>query len=414
MERVVMTRTQFADFLSDFANEVKEKRAKKLTYELWRPLYLWSKPGDGERDIVIERDSCYNYSIKPVTYGKTEPNPVRITSDDYDFWYGLDQEFEYHLHKSDYSTAVTLGATSIINSLQSFGESAKSCAESIEYCGASLSDLVTISDYDALASNAVACGRTNCETRSSFSLTSDGVYINEKPLDDYVREIIMNNTQNEKEKNNMKFNFDFGPVDSSVRMSLYGMAIKNASGTYVAYDAKSKQVMDVDIFNFEGANKFVYKMPAAFKDVAVGDVVIHARKPMFVMEKRDENRLNVLDIYDGEEKTIVLTKSPFGFDFVTKVVSLFDFTGAANTANPFGNMLPLLLMSDNKTAGDRDMMLMYMLMNGNTNFASNPLTLYALMGKDKDSDLLPLMLMCGSPFNPAGINGTNAEAANKK
>jgi len=251
----------------------------------------------------------------------------------------------------------------------------------------------------------------DCEP-NSIRLKADSIYIDGKSIPQYLEN--MGIVIKEKENNNMKFNFDFGPVDSSVRMSLYGMAIKNASGTYVAYDANSKQVMDVDIFNFEGANKFVYKMPAAFKDVAVGDVVIHARKPMFVMEKRDENRLNVLDIYDGEEKTIVLTKSMFGFDFITKVVSLVDFKGAASAANPFGNMLPLLLMGDNKTAGDRDMMLMYMLMNGNTNFASNPLMLYALMGKDKDSDLLPLMLMCGSPVLPAGINGTSAEATDKK
>lgn len=221
-------------------------------------------------------------------------------------------------------------------------------------------------------------------------------------------------TIKEKENNNMKFNFDFGPVDSSVRMSLYGMAIKNASGAYVAYDAKSKQVMDVDIFNFEGANKFVYKMPAAFKDVAVGDVVIHARKPMFVMEKRDENRLSVLDIYDGEEKTIVLTKSPFGFDFVTKVVSLFDFTGAANTANPFGNMLPFLMLSgENKDMND---VLPFLMMNNATPGIDNNVLMFMALSNSKDGskDMLPWLLMCGSPFNPAGFNGTNAEATNKK
>lgn len=413
MERIVMTRTQFADFLADFANEVKEKRARKLTYELWRPLYLWSKPGDGERDIIIERDSCYSYNIKPVTYGKTEPNPVRITSDDYDFWYWLDQEFEDSVYKSDCSISATLDASSITNSLRSLCESAKSCAESIEYCGTSLSDLVTISDYDALASNAVAYGSTNCETRSSFSLTSDGVYINEKPLDDYVREIIMNNTQNEKENNSMKFgNFEFGPVDSSVRMSLYGMAIKNASGTYVAYDKATNQIMDVDIFNFEGANKFVYKMPVAISDIAVGDVIVHQRVPMHVMElPKSKNYIVAIDPYHGERKEIMLTKSPFGFDFITKVVSLVDFTNSANAANPFGNLLPLLLMGDNKTD---DMLPLLFMMNGQNGLAQNPMLMYALMNKGgKMDDLLPLMLMCGSPVLPTGVNGKNADSINE-
>lgn len=413
MERVVITRTQFADFLADFANEVKEKRAKKLTYELWRPLYLWSKPGDGERDIVIERDSCYNYNIKPVTYGKTEPNPVRITSDDYDFWYGLDQEFEYHLNKSKYSTAVTFGATSVINSLQSLGESAKSCMESIASSSASLSDLVTTYDYDALASNSTVCNSIDYETSYRYHLTSDGIYINEKPLDDYVREIIMNNTQNEKENNSMKFgNFEFGPVDSSVRMSLYGMAIKNASGTYVAYDKATNQIMDVDIFNFEGANKFVYKMPVAISDITVGDVIVHQRVPMHVMElPKSKNYIVAIDPYHGERKEIMLTKSPFGFDFITKVVSLVDFTNSASAANPFGNLLPLLLMGDNKTD---DMLPLLFMMNSQNGMAQNPMLMYALMNKGgKMDDLLPLMLMCGSPVLPTGVNGQNADSTNE-
>lgn len=205
-----------------------------------------------------------------------------------------------------------------------------------------------------------------------------------KKIEDYC-------TEREKENNKMKFNFDFGPVDSSVRMSPYGMAIKNASGSYVAYDAKSKQVMDVDIFNFDGANKFIYKMPVAFKDIAVGDVVVHSRKPMFVLEKRGESRLSVLDIFDGEEKTIVLTKSPFNFDFITKVVSLFDLSGSADASNPFGNMLPLLMMGENN---DPNALMMYMMMSGNANFTSNPLMMYALMGKD--NDMLPFLLMTQS------------------
>lgn len=177
-------------------------------------------------------------------------------------------------------------------------------------------------------------------------------------------------------------------------MSLYGMAIKNASGTYVAYDTKSKQVMDVDIFNFEGANKFIYRMPAALKDVTVGDVVIHARKPMFVLEVRADNRLNVMDIFDGEEKTIVMTKSPFGFDFITKVVSLVNFANVANEGNPFGNMLPFLMLSDdNKDMND---LLPLMLMSGNGNFdMSNPMMLYFL-ASNRTNDSLALAMMMSS------------------
>jgi len=157
---------------------------------------------------------------------------------------------------------------------------------------------------------------------------------------------------------------------------MYGMAIKNASGSYVSYDKATNQVMDVDILNFEGANKFIYKMPVALSQVSVGDVIIHARKPMFVQEVCDKNRLRVMDVFDGEEKTIVPATSPFGFDFITKVVSLFDFTSTATAANPFGNMLPWLLMSDSKSADVDNLLPLMLLMNGNTDMTQNPMMMW--------------------------------------
>ena len=252
---------------------------------------------------------------------------------------------------------------------------------------------------------AVGC---DCDSTASVHFNTDAVYFDGQTLQEKINECLgkANIKAKEKENNNMKFgNFDFGPVDSSVRMSLYGMAIKNASGTYVAYDANGKQVMDVDIFNFEGANKFIYKMPAAIKDIRTGDVVIHARKPMFVQAIKGENRLSVLDIFDGEEKTIVLTKSPFGFDFITKVVSLIDMTGTATKGNPFGNMLPFLMLSDGKGMDD---VLPFLLMSQGGNFASNPMLMYALLGKDgKTNDILPFLMMssCANPILPTGCNG---------
>ena len=397
MERIILSRIQFSDMLSDFANEVKEKQAKKLDYDLWRPLSLWAKPGDGERNIIIERDVLRNYTIKPDTDGKTAPNPVYIDEKNLDFWRWVHKEFEFHCSFQPAWDLVGQACSNAVNSLNTATETL-------------VHDLNKV-NWDACTSNTLAVG-LNCEA-PTIEINSDNIRINGESLEESIKNIIENlnksKANKEKENNNMKFgNFDFGPVDSSVRMSLYGMAIKNASGTYVAYDAKSKQVMDVDIFNFDGANKFIYKMPAAFKDIAVGDVVIHARKPMFVMEMRGDNRLNVLDIYDGEEKTVVLTKSPFNFDFITKVVSLVDFTGAANAANPFGNMLPLLMLSDNK--GSDDLLPLLLMTQNNSAFASNPLMMYALMSKDgKMSDMLPWLLMCGSQVLPAGRDAKNAQ-----
>lgn len=213
------------------------------------------------------------------------------------------------------------------------------------------------------------------------------------------------NCEESKENNFMNknfMNFKFGKVESDdVRVSMYGIAIKNIDGRYVSWDVKNHSVMDVEIMNMP-CGDFLYMMPVAIKDIKSGDVVIHNRVPMFVVEVHTST-LKVIDIREGTEKEIYLTKSPFGFNFATKVVSLIDMTGnQANADNPFGNFLPFMLMSDGKM--DNDMLPMMMLMggtNGFTNMASNPMMMYFMM-KDGGNmnDMLPLMLMMNQSAAP--------------
>lgn len=206
-----------------------------------------------------------------------------------------------------------------------------------------------------------------------------------------------NNVDDKKGNKKMKaFNFDFGPCTTdNIRMSMYGLAVKNANGTWVSYNPESKEIIDVDIFNFDGG-KFLYKMPVAIKDVKVGDIVIHNRKAMFVTEVA-ETGMTAIDPQAGEEKKILLTKSPFGFNFATKVVSLFNMTSDAPTPDaPFGNMLPFLMMSENSGEFDMNTMLMLSMMGGQSgmDFSKNPMMMYFLMKDSKNADdLLPLMFM---------------------
>ena len=150
---------------------------------------------------------------------------------------------------------------------------------------------------------------------------------------------------NEEENKNMKgFNFDFGPCTSDqCHMSMYGIAIKNAAGTYVSYNPNSNEIVDVDVLNFDGA-KFMYKLPVAISAVAIGDVIIHNRKPMFVvgLPTEDNNTFTCVDVYAGEQKQIIPTVNMFGFNFITKIVSLFNAIGdnAPSPDQPFGNMIP--------------------------------------------------------------------------
>lgn len=205
---------------------------------------------------------------------------------------------------------------------------------------------------------------------------------------------------NSNKENKMKgFNFDFGPVKTdNVKISVYGLAVKNTSGTYVSYDATNGNLMDVDILNFDGS-KFLYKMPVAIKDVKVGDIVIHNRVPMFVTNiGADAKSLMVVDPVNGEKKEIMLTRSPFGFDFATKIVNIIgNFSADAN--NPFGNMWMLMLASgDSKNNSFADLAPLMLMSQGNLNI--DPMMLLLLSG-DRNDNLLPLMFM---------MNKTNTHA----
>lgn len=205
-------------------------------------------------------------------------------------------------------------------------------------------------------------------------------------------------TDNKKEKKDMNFfkNFEFGPVkNDTVRLSPYGLAVKNLDGSWVSYDGASDSIIDVDVFNFEGKN-LIYKIPVAPHTIHAGDMIVHQGKGMYVVADvcEGDTCVSVIDPRAGESKEILFTKSPFGFTFIMKLVSLLDMSGIeANPDNPFGNLLPLAMMGD-KDCDAATMMAMMMMNSESCNFdMSNPMMMYALMSSDNKDMLLPMMLM---------------------
>lgn len=198
-----------------------------------------------------------------------------------------------------------------------------------------------------------------------------------------------------KTMENKIINFDFGPANGDTyRMSMYGLAVKNRDGNYVAWDNTNEEMMNVDIINFKIDN-MIYKMPVALKDVATGMIILHNKMPMFVVSVELENKyLDVVDIYSGERKMILPTKSPFGFNFYTRVMPLVDFSTlggdtSPSESNPFGNMLPLLLLGDSSSV---DPLVLALMFSGQA--GANPMMMYALMAsKGDNNNLLPLMFM---------------------
>ncbi len=199
-------------------------------------------------------------------------------------------------------------------------------------------------------------------------------------------------------------NLDIGTCEKdNVKMSPYGLAVKNAQGVWVSYDAKTGSIMDVEILNFD-CGKFLFKIPVALEQIKAGDVIIHNRVPMFVKAVKD-GAVEAVDIVSGSVQIVLPVKNMFNFNFVTKIISLVDFSNAgASKDNPFGNLVPFMLLAEGNSNGND--LFPLLLMNGGMNGfdMSNPLALYALCGSgSKGSDLLPIMLLSQS-LNGAPVN----------
>ena len=260
----------------------------------------------------------------------------------------------------------------------------------------------TASMANPIAGGSIADNTIKISNDGSYATTisiDSGLTSRLDTMEERINKLETNNDDVKGKGNNMKmFNFDFGPIkdNDAVRMSPYGIAVKNVNGTYQAYDKKNGEIMDVDIFNFKADNMF-FKIPVAIDAIEAGDVIIFNRRPCFVFGFSEQGDVIAIDIAMGEKKTILPSKSPFGFNYITKIVSLVDnmFGGEAPSAeNPFGNILPFMLMNEDNSSM-KDMLPMMMLMNGNAGGTIDPMMLYFMMKADKgDTDsMLPFLLM---------------------
>lgn len=152
-------------------------------------------------------------------------------------------------------------------------------------------------------------------------------------------------------RRNFNLNLDFGPMNDGVAFSPYGLAVRDSKGEFYTYNPVTAQTIDVTGFTFDFKG-MIYRMPVAVKDIKVGDMIIHKHKPMFVTSI-DNTNIEVIDILDSEIKSIIPTTNPFGFNFVTKIVSLVNFGGNAPSPDqPFGNIMPMMIAST--VLGDSD------------------------------------------------------------
>lgn len=244
-----------------------------------------------------------------------------------------------------------------------------------------------------------------------ISISSDGIICNSTTNlaseINYLQEEIEKLKNKESEENkmfnfeNLKNKFQFGEYKEA-KMSPYGIAFKTVEG-YHAVNTKTMEVIDATglVFDFN----CVYAIPVAANAVKVGDFIIHNYSPVLVRAIHEDGTLKCWHVQAHEVITVLPVKSPFGFNFYTKLVSLIDNMGMTPTdANPFGNIWPLLLMDGKKD--NKDMMMLMMLMNQQGG-QFNPMMMYMMMGENK-SDFLPMMLMMNGGFN-FGMTPTNCK-----
>ena len=189
-----------------------------------------------------------------------------------------------------------------------------------------------------------------------------------------------------KENNTMKtpFNFDFGPVTSGIKFSPFGLAIVNKEGNYVVYkDGTITDTMGIT-FDIKG---MAYRMPVALTDIRPNDLIIYNKKPVYVTAIKG-NDIEVVDIYEGEKKTVIPATNAFGFNFLTKIVTFINFDGMApDSNNPFGNILPFLMFADDGKdlfGGDNNDMMKFFMLSAMTGNMTNPFAAFMPTAANKE------------------------------
>lgn len=382
---VIWTPEQWGRELDNFSARVQAKDYDRIPYTNWQTLFGFTKLNPSEK-IVLAIDST----------GK-----MTLTASNSQF---------------NMNSCVMLPLRSYLE--DTYCELPVHAAARLTF---NVNDLTAYKKMDLSNSNYATITAANTVLNTNYATTTDWTYTNKSnttggtingtynpyntiqsevdKIKVQLNQIINNKSENKEEKKNMNFfkNFEFGPVkNDTVRLSPYGLAVKNLDGSWVSYDGASDSIIDVDVFNFEGKN-LIYKIPAAPHTVRAGDMIVHQGKGMYVVADvcEGDTCVSVIDPRAGESKEILFTKSPFGFTFIVKLVSLLDMSGIdANPDNPFGNLWPLAMMGDKDC--DAATMMAFMMMNNSEgcNFdMSNPMMMYALMSGDNKDMLLPMMLM---------------------
>lgn len=214
-------------------------------------------------------------------------------------------------------------------------------------------------------------------------------------------------SNNKEEKNTMSEIFknifgdmQFGKLTTDkIKYSISGVAFADKNEKFFVY--KDNRAIDVTGMII---NAPMFAMPVAVNQIQPNDV-IRFKNDYVIVKELVEDGVKVVNPIDGDIRTIIPQVNVFGFNYITKVINPFEgFTNTANETNPFGNIMPFMLMGDLK--GDKDDMFKFMLMSqmGNGTNMNQMLPFMLMSDSGKDNDFFTMMMMTqmmgnGAPFN---------------
>lgn len=220
----------------------------------------------------------------------------------------------------------------------------------------------------------------------------------------------------EKEVKNMNKNgikglfakaMDFGFLNSGdVKLSTYGIAVRNTANEYVSYDTANDEIVNVNGLTFD-IDHSVMKMPVTIDKLSVGDYILFNNN-VIVVKKVSGSDVKGINLRTQTNTNVKYAKSPFGLNYMTKLVTLFNLNG---TQNDTGNMMLPLLLSDSFDKSDMMTIMALGGFMGTGNGAINPMML-AMLFNDDDSDsmsmkdVLMFSMMTGQSNPFAGLFGT--------
>ena len=194
-------------------------------------------------------------------------------------------------------------------------------------------------------------------------------------------------------------------TSSTIKYSPKGLAFLTDNYSYVVYDVDTLAATNVANLVMDIP---VYGIPVALKDLKKGDTIVY-NEAYYLVKAITDTHISAINVRKGTIENLIPKTSIFGFSFYVKLVTPME-NFKPDPSNPFGSMLPFLMLEDSGNDDSmRDIMMISMMNGGTVN--SSILPLMMMMNKDDGdkTDLLMIMMLMGNnPFVPKTPESTSS------